>query len=492
MSTLNKLRHDKKLSASTVTTTPRPTLSLPPLRKLNGDSIESGLRDLKQIFFPPPPSPLLGVKLSSGAELKLKQNHGREAIPLSPPPKLPNMDTRFMKNRRSDRHDTAIIVPDSGYASAEEEEDEDEDVPQDLDLDQIRADSRERDFATKWVVGLIARSDVWMSKEEGDLEKEMRLLDEAVELLDAFHRVGVESGDEGKIEKGEEDVALVREFVFPLCPTQASRKPMGETRREVHVQLNDLPVSQDDHTSVGLQSWGSCIILAERICEDPERFLKTPVIPPPSEAERRHIRILELGAGTGMLSVVCAKILRDWNWEGEIVATDYHADVLRNLEGNVRMNLLGKGSVTVTISHLDWQHPSSYDTKFDEGSFDIILAADVIYDPHHASWIKAVVKRLLVKPGPLSCDDGVSSGARLGSGTFWLFIPVRTTGRHEGMVDTVRELFPSLKLGTGPSESTRIELAIVDSEEVARRNGIGRADEVGYRLYRIGWAPVWI
>jgi hypothetical protein len=301
-------------------------------------------------------------------------------------------------------------------------------------------------------------------------------------------------GRKGRKEKEEEDSTFVREFDFPLAPTPASRKLMGEIRREVHVQLNDLPVSQDDHTSVGLQSWGSCILLAERICADPERFLKTPVVPPPgisSEAERtHHIRILELGAGTGMLSVVCAKILRDWNWDGEIVATDYHADVLRNLEGNVRMNPLGKGNVTVTISHLDWEHPSSYDTKFDKGRFDIILAADVIYDPHHASWIKGVVKRLLVKP--LSCDDGIRSGAVLGSGIFWLFIPVRTTGRHEGMVDTVRELFPSMELGMGLTETTHLELVILDSEEISRRDGIGRADEVGYQLYRIGWAPMWI
>jgi len=394
-----------------------------------------------------------------------------------------------MINRRNDRHDAAIIVPDSGYASAEEGEGEE--APQDLDLDRIRADTSERDFAIKWVVGLIARSDVWMSTEEGDLEEETRLLDEAVELLDVLHRVGDESRDEGNMENGEEDGALVREFVFPLSPTPASRKPMGDTRREVHVQLNDLPVSQDDHTSVGLQSWGSCIILAEGICADPERFLKTSVVPPvSSDVERtHHIRILELGAGTGMLSVVCAKILRDWNWEGDIVATDYHADVLRNLDGNVRMNLLGKENVTVTVSHLDWKDPSSYDTKFDEGSFDIILAADVIYDPHHARWIKGVVKRLLVKPLP--CDGGVCSGEMLGSGTFWLFIPVRTTGRHEGMIDTVRELFPSVRFGMGLSESTCLELVIVDSEEISRRDGIGRADEVGYQLYRIGWAP-WV
>src|SRR5260221_9435789 len=110
MSTLNKLRHDKS--------TPRPTYSLPPLRKLNSNSVESSLRDLKQIFFP-------------RLELKLEQN--QKAMRFSP------LDTRFMKNRRNDRHDAAIIVPDSGYASAEEEEEEE-------DLDQIRADTREREF----------------------------------------------------------------------------------------------------------------------------------------------------------------------------------------------------------------------------------------------------------------------------------------------------------------------------------------------------------
>jgi hypothetical protein len=167
--------------------------------------------------------------MSVGAELKLKQN--QDAMPYSPPSKLPNLDTRFMKNRRKDLHDAAIIVPDSGYASAEEGEDEGEDVTQDLDFDRIRADACERNFAIKWIVGLIARSDVWMSTEEGGLEKEIGLLDEAVELLDAFHRVGVESGKEGEKGEGGRRQHVCEGVRLPSSPDTSFPKANGRDKK---------------------------------------------------------------------------------------------------------------------------------------------------------------------------------------------------------------------------------------------------------------------
>lgn len=59
-------------------------------------------------------------------------------------------------------------------------------------------------------------------------------------------------------------------------------------------------------------------------------------------------RILELGAGTGLLSLACAKLL---NSKGEIVSTDYHASVLNNLRSNVRDN---DSENEITVEVLDW------------------------------------------------------------------------------------------------------------------------------------------
>ncbi|KAL1761854.1 S-adenosyl-L-methionine-dependent methyltransferase [Schizophyllum commune] len=318
------------------------------------------------------------------------------------------------------RHDTT--VPDSGYASGNEDEgrfedevllDEDDDA-----LEALRADTFERSFVLRWLTGLIARGDAWTGTidEEGRLEA----IDEASSILSAF--TGAEE---------EAEVAVTRELAFTSTGGAS-----------VSVELNDAPLSTSDHTSVGLQSWASSIVLAERMCTNPLHFgLGT------------SSRILELGAGTGLLSIVAAKLSRT----STVVATDYHPDVLANCQANVRTN--AAGSAPIAVKRLDWQY-SEYDGEL-AMPFDTVLAADVIYHPEHARWLKGCVEKTM-RPG----------------GVFWLMIPVRATGRHEGMYRTVEQVFAPGAPG----------LVVLEEEHVTRRDGVGRADEVGYRLYRIGWA----
>ena len=360
------------------------------------------------------------------------------------------------------------MVQDSGYASAEEEEEgENEDGYQAEDDDEetaqlLRADPLERAFAVRWVTGFVAHADTWIEASESDTEAEERsqIFDEAISLLSAFS-----GGDE------EPEVALTRSFTFSTDSAFA-----GDCH--IQVELNDAPLSSEDHTSVGLQSWGSSILLAERMCASPATFL-----PVCSDSMKRPLRILELGAGTGMLSIVAAKLLRQQQCtEGditplqgtpEIIATDYHPDVLANLSVNVSTNFPGTAAQpSIVVKALDWENPV-YEAPFDK-PFDIVLAADVVYHPNHAEWIKKCVEQLLVRPDP-SASQGSEAG-----GVFWLFIPVRTTGRHEGMDSTVDALFPFAGSGDG--------LVILDREAVGRQGSVGRADEGAYKLSKIGWA----
>lgn len=407
-----------------------PTTTLPPLGRLSLHSTEQilcGLQNLWDLYFP---KPRLPTKLSM-------------VIP-----------------KRTIRRPTSV-VPDSGYASAEEEEgegenedgfraeDDDEDAAQ-----LLRADPLERAFAVRWITGFVARADTWIEASGSDVEAEERsqIFDEATSLLSAFS-----GGDE------EPEVALTRSFTFSTA--------VGDC--QIQVELNDAPLSNEDHTSVGLQSWGSSILLAERMCASPATFLP---VRSDSDLRKRPLRILELGAGTGMLSIVAAKLLRQQCTEAditalqgtpEIIATDYHPDVLANLSVNVSTNF--PGTAPIVVRALDWENPV-YEAPFDK-PFDIILAADVVYHPNHAEWIKKCVERLLVRP---------TQGSELAGGVFWLFIPVRTTGRHEGMDGTVDALFPFAGSGDG--------LVILDREAVGRQGGVGRADEGAYKLSKIGWA----
>lgn len=343
-------------------------------------------------------------------------------------------------------HDSS--VPDSGYASAEEDEDEESgeltDVAEneDFDIDVLRSDAFEREFVIRWLTAFAARSDAWVytTGVSADEERRAQLVDDAASLLASF------AGGE------DEEDALTRMFNFPI----------GLGGDSVEVELNDAPLLSQDHTSVGLQSWGSSIVFAERMCANPLAFNLAPASP---------IRILELGAGTGMLSIAAAKLCLRSGLGAAVVATDYHPQVLDNLRSNVDTNFLSTSPIAVTP--LDWQHPV-YDSPLRE-PFDVILAADVIYHPDHARWIKSCVETMLRRP----------SHAQEG-GTFWLIIPVRYTGRHEGMADTVETVFRS-EAAIKAARGQNMELGISSMEGMGKHDGIGRADESCYRLFRIGW-----
>ena len=345
-------------------------------------------------------------------------------------------------------------VPDSGYASAEEDEYDEEDDEKETKntntideeeeaLEMLRSDELERGYAIKWLTGLVKRGDSWTDSASSE-EQEARTmhLEEASRLLARC------AGDDAPEE------ALTRTFVFPF---RIPRCDVSSPAPPITVELNDAPVDGSDHTAVGLQSWGSAIVFAERMCLDPERYLGAlhPSSTVPNDTARAR-RLLELGAGTGLLSIAAAQILSRTSVQAEVNATDYHPSVLDNLAWNVRHN---HSTVSVSVEKLDW---CVVTCTGDGGMYDVVLAADVVYQPEHACWIRGCVGRTLSK-----------------GGVFWMIIPVRTIGRHEGLEKTVEEAFPD----AGDGE----RLAIVRREHVERMDGVGRADEGGYTLFEIRW-----
>ncbi|KAF5383977.1 hypothetical protein D9757_006930 [Collybiopsis confluens] len=468
-----------------------PSASLIPLSKLAScsyDQVCQFLDNLRQIYGPPPTTATLPLKLT-----------------------LP-----IRKHRRRIHDDS---VPDSGYASAEDDENFEEEVSvitddyfsEDDSLDVLRADPMERALTTRWLTGFIARSDTWAvvsGSDDGEVEDDER--GEAVAT--AANLLGILLNDN---QEEEQDCSVTRSFRFS---TQGGRVT-------IQVELNDAPLSDDDHTSVGLQSWASSIVLSERICTDSERFS----LP----GDGKPLRILELGAGTGLLSIVAAKLVSSSPSSvassGPLIfATDYHPDVLVNLQANIAANFPPSScsdGPPISVHQLDWEHPD-YSSPMDQ-PFDLIVGADVVYHPNHARWIKSCVERLLLRPGPRVLPISGPTGG----GVFWLMIALRTSGRHEGMFHTVEDIFPDMSLfpssgmndgevvnrglntngpvadsgvdgctpAVGPGEENRRgaevedeeecmwQLAILDKVEVGKMKGVGRADERGYLLFKIGW-----
>ena len=380
-----------------------PIASLPPLRRLSNCSliqVVDALTNLRILYFP---SPLT-------ESLRVQKNAKPHA-----------------------HHDNS--APDSGYASAEEDDDDDlfsGDDEGNEALELLRADAFERAFAIKWLIGFTARSDAWMSSvPENETEAYTCAVDEAASLLGLFTRP-------------EPEQAITRKFSFP-----------ASDGRPIEIELNDAPLLSEDHTSVGLQSWASSIHLAERLCADPGKFNL-------DGGGGGGLRVLELGAGTGLLSITLARIVAGGQVRMPrpfIVATDFHPDVLANLQRNVDTN---GDTQSILVRELDWSRPDLGVVPFDR-PFDVILAADVVYEPPHASWIAGCVAKLLARP----------------AGVLWMIIALRSGGRHEGLSSTVVEAFFHEEGGA--------RLCILEQETLRRIDGHGRADEMGYELFKIGW-----
>ena len=310
-------------------------------------------------------------------------------------------------------------------------------------LDELRTDSFERTYAIKWLTALIGH---FSSTDECDSP----LGGHHVELLiqDAASLLAICAGTAAA-------GIICRTFIF-------------ESRSgSVTVNLTDAPLENQDYGSVGAQTWGGACVLAEMITDKPESFglLERNI-------SSRKLRVLELGAGTGLVSLALAGLMQKIaGREVEIVATDYYPSVLTNLATNVRNNSLDPADlVKVTTHHLDWslfseRHPQPQPL---DQPFDLVLGADIIYEAQHAVWIQSCLAKLLRNTNG-SPDDGPEP-------IFHLVIPLRVTHTFES--ETVEFVFAQ----SGGLVIKYKEIILCDAE--TGREG----DEVEYAYYKIGWA----
>ncbi|BGP14135.1 hypothetical protein JCM10213_002432 [Rhodosporidiobolus nylandii] len=151
--------------------------------------------------------------------------------------------------------------------------------------------------------------------------------------------------------------------------------------------------------TTGLRTWQACIALSNHLIARPS------LLSGPSN-------ILELGAGVGLLSLVSAQLLAGQPASEErrrrIVATDVDERVLGMLEGNIALNNL---TSTASAAKLDWElasDPSAGVASLEQWECDIfgggeraevILGADIVYDPSLASHLASTLAFLL-RPDP--------------------------------------------------------------------------------------------
>ncbi|TFK62112.1 hypothetical protein BDN72DRAFT_849045 [Pluteus cervinus] len=344
-------------------------------------------------------------------------------------------------------------------------------------LNSLRSDDFERSYAIRWLTALIAHLSSIEDPNSDDGDETTRVPNscagdsQADTLLEnASALLAVCSGAAGA-------GILTRDIILPTMVNHGPSNP-------IVVHLRDIPLDNADYGSLGAQTWGGACVLAELIAEDPEKFRLD--LSQPSKS----LRILELGAGTGLVSLAVAKVIERLSHGttlAEVVATDYYPSVIDNMTANIHVNFPSQSPYVVISGHpLDWStfpHLEKRDPPLHE-PFDIVFGADIIYETLHATWIRDCLKILLRKPSNTTSPSTHPP-------TFHLVIPLRST--HTSESSTIETVFPSSRLNDNlipnsvPLESELViysrETIVCDTESGGGRDG----GEVTYAYYQIGW-----
>ncbi|KAF2215830.1 hypothetical protein CERZMDRAFT_94219 [Cercospora zeae-maydis SCOH1-5] len=179
--------------------------------------------------------------------------------------------------------------------------------------------------------------------------------------------------------------SISRTFVIPLQPDlpsshdQSAGTPVTngneiqagtDTTDYLSLALREPALTGDD---LGLKTWASSYLLAKRLAVLQHTLPRLP----------QDALVLELGAGTGLVGMAAAAILKR-----HVVMTDL-PEIVPNLQHNAQLSAdairLHGGKVFCSV--LDWTQPGAFFLDGVHGghahTFPLILAADPIYGPEH-------------------------------------------------------------------------------------------------------------
>ena len=189
---------------------------------------------------------------------------------------------------------------------------------------------------------------------------------QAITIQSAVPHVDTKIDEDEKETLDEEDAIICD--LESLFPVPKHDRMILKFREKEHI-IYALP-GEFQHTVIGEVLWRGATALCELLCN--ENAADNKIDASAMDAIRRlpirGSRVIELGAGCGLVGLVCLKAL------GAACAylTDYEESVMRLLRRNASEN----GVPQDFVQTLDWTLPVNAEAL---GFFDVAVASDVIY-----------------------------------------------------------------------------------------------------------------
>ncbi|ORY69110.1 putative methyltransferase-domain-containing protein [Pseudomassariella vexata] len=154
---------------------------------------------------------------------------------------------------------------------------------------------------------------------------------------------------------------------FTCLPGNASANNEDEVTEEPTITLLERRHLISGSRTTGFRTWEASLHLGAYL-------LSTPA----TQDLVRNKSVLELGAGTGFLSILCAKHLG----ARHITTTDGDEGVVEGLKENMFLNGLGESDqVTASILRWGWALKGTWVADdCDEWPYDVVIGADITYD----------------------------------------------------------------------------------------------------------------
>jgi len=140
--------------------------------------------------------------------------------------------------------------------------------------------------------------------------------------------------------------------------------------------IDEDAYERDERLPYWAELWPSGLVLADHI----------------SGHDLRNQRILELGCGLGLPSLIAAYC------GASVVATDWYSESLEFAERNART-----ADLEIQTALIDWFHPS--EGSLPERAFDLILGADLLYEERNGTALAMLIPPLLASGGEVVIAD---------------------------------------------------------------------------------------